>query len=89
MPIVRYQVNDVVVSLPFYKAPGFKLVDRWGPPFAIVKRGNLAVWSSRATLLPIAPCGVGFTIGSSAVTRSPGSSRPACRTVSPRSRYMT
>lgn len=46
MPIVRYLVNDVDESLPFYKALGFKLADRWGPPFAIVKRKSLSVWLS-------------------------------------------
>ena len=37
MTVVRYLVDDVDASLPFYKTLGFKLVDRWGPPFAIVK----------------------------------------------------
>jgi catechol 2,3-dioxygenase-like lactoylglutathione lyase family enzyme len=46
MPVVRYLVNDVDESLPFYKALGFKLADRWGPPFAIVKRKSLSIWLS-------------------------------------------
>jgi catechol 2,3-dioxygenase-like lactoylglutathione lyase family enzyme len=46
MPVVRYIVDDVDASLPFYKTLGFKLADRWGPPFAIVKKGSLAVWLS-------------------------------------------
>jgi catechol 2,3-dioxygenase-like lactoylglutathione lyase family enzyme len=46
MPVVRYLVNDVDASLPFYKALGFKLTDRWGPPFAIVKRKSLVLWLS-------------------------------------------
>lgn len=46
MPVVRYLVDDVDASLPFYKALGFKLVDRWGPPFAIVKRKSLSIWLS-------------------------------------------
>ena len=46
MPVVRYLVNDVDESLPFYKALGFKLADRWGPPFAIVKRKSLSLWLS-------------------------------------------
>ena len=46
MPIVRYLVDDVDASLPFYKVLGFKLSDRWGPPFAIVKRKSLALWLS-------------------------------------------
>jgi len=46
MPTVRYLVNDVDAALPFYKLLGFKLADRWGPPFAIVKRGSLSIWLS-------------------------------------------
>jgi catechol 2,3-dioxygenase-like lactoylglutathione lyase family enzyme len=46
MPVVRYLVNDVDASLPFYMALGFKLTDRWGPPFAIVKRKSLVLWLS-------------------------------------------
>ena len=46
MPVVRYLVNDVDESLPFYKTLGFKLADRWGPPFAIVKRQSLSIWLS-------------------------------------------
>ena len=46
MPVVRHLVNDVDESLPFYKTLGFKLVDRWGPPFAIVKKKSLSVWLS-------------------------------------------
>jgi catechol 2,3-dioxygenase-like lactoylglutathione lyase family enzyme len=46
MPIVRYLVNDVDAALPFYSALGFKLADRWGLPFAIVKRKSLSLWLS-------------------------------------------
>jgi catechol 2,3-dioxygenase-like lactoylglutathione lyase family enzyme len=46
MPVVRYLVNDIDASLPFYKTLGFKLADRWGPPFAIVKKGSLSIWLS-------------------------------------------
>ncbi len=46
MPAVRYLVDDVDASLPFYEALGFKLRDRWGPPFAIVKRKSLSIWLS-------------------------------------------
>lgn len=46
MPIVRYLVDDVDAALPFYLALGFKLADRWGPPFAIVKRKSLSIWLS-------------------------------------------
>lgn len=41
---VRYLVNDVDAALPFYRALGFRLADRWGPPFAIVKRKGLSLW---------------------------------------------
>jgi len=40
---VRYMVRDVDAALPFYEALGFTLTDRWGPPFAIVERGELAL----------------------------------------------
>lgn len=46
MPVIRYLVNDVDAALPFYKILGFKLADRWGPPFAIVKRKSLSIWLS-------------------------------------------
>jgi catechol 2,3-dioxygenase-like lactoylglutathione lyase family enzyme len=46
MTVVRYLVNDVDESLSFYKLLGFKLADRWGPPFAIVKKGSLLIWLS-------------------------------------------
>ena len=44
MPTVRYLVHDVDAVLPFYAALGFRQVDRWGPPFAIVERQGLALW---------------------------------------------
>ena len=44
MPAVRYLVHDVDAVLPFYAALGFKQVDRWGPPFAILERDGLALW---------------------------------------------
>lgn len=46
MAVIRYLVDDVDASLPFYKAIGFKLADRWGPPFAIVKRKSVSIWLS-------------------------------------------
>lgn len=46
MPAVRYLVDDVDASLPFYRAIGFKVIERWGPPFAIVGRKGLRVWLS-------------------------------------------
>ena len=39
-------VSDVDAVLPFYDALGFTLADRWGPPFAIVERGDLQIWLS-------------------------------------------
>jgi catechol 2,3-dioxygenase-like lactoylglutathione lyase family enzyme len=46
MATVRYLVTDVDATLPFYRALGFRLADRWGPPFAIVKRKGLSLWLS-------------------------------------------
>lgn len=46
MATMRYLVRDVDVALPFYEALGFTLADRWGPPFAIVERGDLQLWLS-------------------------------------------
>jgi catechol 2,3-dioxygenase-like lactoylglutathione lyase family enzyme len=44
--VVRYIVDDVDQALAFYRALGFRLTDRWGPPFAIVKRRGLSLWLS-------------------------------------------
>jgi catechol 2,3-dioxygenase-like lactoylglutathione lyase family enzyme len=46
MAILRYLVDDVDAALPFYQALGFVLAERWGPPFAIVTRGDLTLWIS-------------------------------------------
>jgi catechol 2,3-dioxygenase-like lactoylglutathione lyase family enzyme len=46
MPIVRYLVDDVDGALPFYEALGFELVERLGPPFAIVVDDGLELWLS-------------------------------------------
>ena len=46
MATVRYLVTDVDATLPFYRSLGFRLADRWGPPFAIVKRKDLSLWLS-------------------------------------------
>jgi catechol 2,3-dioxygenase-like lactoylglutathione lyase family enzyme len=46
VPTVRYIVRDVDAALAFYTALGFVLVDRWGPPFAIVARDGLSLWLS-------------------------------------------
>ena len=46
MPVFRYIVDDVDASLPFYRALRFKLADRWGPPFAVMKGHGLSLWLS-------------------------------------------
>ncbi len=46
MAVVRYLVDDVDRSLPFYRALGFRLAERWGPPFAIMKGHGLSLWLS-------------------------------------------
>ena len=47
MAVVRYLVADVDAAVGFYiDMLGFELVERWGPPFAMVKRGELTLWLS-------------------------------------------
>lgn len=46
MASVRYLVCDVDAALGFYALLGFELDERWGPPFAIVKRDDLRLWLS-------------------------------------------
>lgn len=46
MAIVRYVVNDVDAALQFYALLGFAFEQRWGPPFAAVKRADLSLWLS-------------------------------------------
>ncbi len=46
MAIVRYLVNDVDSALGFYEILGFTLVQRWGPPFAILQHNDLQLWLS-------------------------------------------
>ena len=46
MATVRYLVKDVDAALPFYAALGFSEKDRWGPPFAMLERGDLQLWLS-------------------------------------------
>jgi len=46
MAILRYLVDDVDAALPFYLALGFVVAERWGPPFAMITRGDLALWIS-------------------------------------------
>lgn len=63
MVTVRYLVHDVDAVLPFYESMGFALVDRWGPPFAIVERDGVSLWLSGP--------------GTSAARRLPDGSLPA------------
>jgi catechol 2,3-dioxygenase-like lactoylglutathione lyase family enzyme len=45
--IIRYLVHDVDAAVAFYvDVLGFALVERWGPPFAMVSRGDLSLWLS-------------------------------------------
>ena len=46
MATIRYLVDDVDATLPFYAALGFTLAERWGPPFATVEREGLTLWLS-------------------------------------------
>ena len=47
MAVIRYLVDDVDVAIEFYiDILGFELVDKWGPPFAMVRRGGLTLWLS-------------------------------------------
>lgn len=47
MAVIRYLVSDVDAALGFYiNILGFDLVEKWGPPFAMVKHGDLTLWLS-------------------------------------------
>ena len=46
MAVVRYLVRDVAGSIPFYQALGFVVTQQWGPPFAMMARGDLTLWLS-------------------------------------------
>lgn len=47
MAVIRYLVADVDAAVAFYVGVlGFELVEQWGPPFAMVKRGDLTLWLS-------------------------------------------
>ena len=47
MATIRYLVHDVDAALDFYTTwLGFELSERWGPPFAIVRNGDLQLWLS-------------------------------------------
>ena len=46
MAKVRYIVDDVDRAIAFYATLGFSVLERWGPPFAMVGRGDLTLWLS-------------------------------------------
>ena len=47
MAVIRYLVADVDAAVAFYTSVlDFELSERWGPPFAMVKRGDLTLWLS-------------------------------------------
>jgi catechol 2,3-dioxygenase-like lactoylglutathione lyase family enzyme len=47
LAVVRYLVADVDAAIAFYTGTlGFELIEKWGPPFAMVKRGDLTLWLS-------------------------------------------
>lgn len=46
MATVRYLVKDVDAALRFYAALDFAEKERWGPPFAMLQRGDLQLWLS-------------------------------------------
>ena len=47
MATLRYLVNDVETSIAFYTQHlEFTLIERWGPAFAIVAKGDLNLWLS-------------------------------------------
>ena len=47
MAVIRYLVDDVDASVAFYVGLlGFDLSEKWGAPFAMVKRGDLTLWLS-------------------------------------------
>lgn len=46
---IRYIVDDVDAALAFYvDGLGFKLIERMGPPFALVQRDGMRLWLSGA-----------------------------------------
>jgi len=47
MAAIRYIVTDVDASVAFHvDVLGFELVERWGPPFAMVRHGDTVLWLS-------------------------------------------
>ncbi len=47
MAVIRYLVDDVEAALDFYvDVLGFERLERWGPPFAMVRHADLTLWLS-------------------------------------------
>jgi catechol 2,3-dioxygenase-like lactoylglutathione lyase family enzyme len=47
LAVIRYLVADVDAAIAFYTGTlDFELVEKWGAPFAMVKRGDLTLWLS-------------------------------------------
>ncbi len=46
MAVVRYLVKSIDEVLPFYASLGFEIIERWGPPFAVLARADLTLWLS-------------------------------------------
>jgi catechol 2,3-dioxygenase-like lactoylglutathione lyase family enzyme len=47
LAVLRYLVRDVDAAVTFYvDTLGFALIERWGPQFAMVGRGDLTLWLS-------------------------------------------
>lgn len=44
MDVYRCHVDDVDAALRFYRALGFRLLDRVGPRLAVLQRARLVVW---------------------------------------------
>lgn len=46
MAQIRYLVRDVDLAIDFYRKLGFTEKARWGPPFAVLERGDIELWVS-------------------------------------------
>ena len=47
MAVIRYLVDDVDAALAFYvDVLGFERLERWGPPFAMVRHADVTLWLS-------------------------------------------
>jgi catechol 2,3-dioxygenase-like lactoylglutathione lyase family enzyme len=47
MAVIRYLVDDVDAAVGFYvDVLGFERLERWGTPFAMVRRADLTLWLS-------------------------------------------